>query len=169
MWILSQRTPHIQPAKISSFSYLNLSVPWLALHSTWCLTSLRHTQFNTVLSPIWKWLMDVEHKHQDTYNKTIFYRICRISFSHNCHIEKSAVWVCISPPVLITVTSSCEKVKQVTEKCEWAGLSCVKVTSHLFGRPCDCYVIAYYCRHIFMTVEEAELYSSQRLCRRCFW
>jgi hypothetical protein len=51
-------------------------------------------------------------QHQDTYGKTLFHTIYRISFSHNYHTEKSAVQVYISPPVFITVN---ENTKQISD------------------------------------------------------
>jgi hypothetical protein len=57
--------------------------------------------------------MTLGYKHQDTYGKTFFYTIYRISFSHSYRIEKSAVQVYISPSLFITEN---ENTKQACEK-----------------------------------------------------
>jgi hypothetical protein len=56
--------------------------------------------------------MKLEHDHQHTYDKTLFYTIYRVSFSHNCHIEESTVQVYISPALFISVN---ENTKQTIE------------------------------------------------------
>jgi hypothetical protein len=57
--------------------------------------------------------MKLGYEHQDTYGKTFFYTIYRISFSHSHHIEKSAVQVYISPSLFITEN---ENMKQTCER-----------------------------------------------------
>lgn len=73
---------------------------------------------NTLFLLTWKSLMNVDHEHHDTYKETFLHMLHRISSSHNCHTEKSAVWVHRLP--FITVI----------------------ISKFLSGRPCDCYVIA---------------------------
>jgi hypothetical protein len=48
-----------------------------------------------LFSLIAKLLMKLEHDLQDTYDRTFFNMICRISFSHNYCIEKSAIQVSV--------------------------------------------------------------------------
>jgi hypothetical protein len=59
--------------------------------------------------PISKSLMKLGYEHQDTYSETFFYTIYRISFSHSCRIEKSAVQVYISPFLFITENENTKK------------------------------------------------------------
>jgi hypothetical protein len=63
-------------------------------------------------SPIQKLLMKLELELQDTYGKTIFYTIYKISFSHKCHTEKSTVQVCISPSLFITLNKHTEQTSE---------------------------------------------------------
>jgi hypothetical protein len=55
--------------------------------------------------------MKLGYEHQDTYGKTFFYTIYRISFSYR--IEKTAVQVKISPSLFITEN---ENTKQTCER-----------------------------------------------------
>jgi hypothetical protein len=59
---------------------------------------------------MWKWLMNLKHEHQNTYDKTFFYMTYRISFLHKCHTEKFTVQVYILTSVFSTVKMSCGKV-----------------------------------------------------------
>jgi hypothetical protein len=71
----------------------------------------------------------------------------------------------MSPSVFITETTSCEKVRRVTQTRKRTQLSCENVTHRLLGRPCDCYVTASYRHHVFMTVRKLDCVLRQILCR----
>jgi hypothetical protein len=53
-------------------------------------------------------------------------------------------------------------VNRVSETRERTELDCDKVTSRLFGRPCDRYVFAIYRHHVFMTIDEFGLRPSKK-------
>jgi hypothetical protein len=69
----------------------------------------------------------------------LFYTIYMSYFSHKCrkHVLISTVREYISPSALIRPT-----VKTSSETREQIELSCEKVNSCLFGRPCDACAIA---------------------------
>jgi hypothetical protein len=47
--------------------------------------------------------MKLERSHEDTYDKTFFYTIYKIYFSHNYHVQKPEVQIYISPSLFTTV------------------------------------------------------------------
>jgi hypothetical protein len=83
------------------------------------------------LLPIWKSLMNLEHAHQDTCGKTLFYMTYRFLFTQLSY-RKICSLVYITPYVYIIVRISHEKVKFPTQTCEQTELSHKKVTQSVW-------------------------------------
>jgi hypothetical protein len=56
--------------------------------------------------------MEIEHEHQDTYSETFFYTIIGFSFSHKCHVEKSAAQAYILQFLFLTLNENMDQVSK---------------------------------------------------------
>lgn len=95
----------------------------VSVSTTFYLEYLLPAELNTLFSPISKSMINLEHKHQDICNKTFFYTIHWIDFSHLCHIGKPTVWMYISTSVFINATTSHDsKAGDTDRKTNWTEL-----------------------------------------------